>query len=99
MAPMRRMSTRTDEQDFRARPPVVVSGLREADANRTVAIQYREASDEAPDPRLAGLDQDMVAVVLERRRDGWEAGATPVPPVLPPSSRRCPVSTSSTRRT
>ncbi len=33
--------------------------------NRTVAIYYREASDEAPDPRLAGLDPEEQAQVRQ----------------------------------
>ena len=33
--------------------------------NRTVAVYYRKASDEAPDPRLAGLDPDEQAQVSQ----------------------------------
>ena len=33
--------------------------------NRTVAVYYREASDEAPDPRLAGLDPEEQAQVRQ----------------------------------
>ena len=35
-----------------------VAGTYFESENRTVAIYYREESDEAPDPRLAGLDPE-----------------------------------------
>jgi hypothetical protein len=35
--------------------------------NRTVAIYYRQASDEAPDPRLAGLDEEEQAQIRQMR--------------------------------
>ena len=42
-----------------------VAGTYFEPENRTVAIYYREASDEAPDPRLAGLDAEEQAQVRQ----------------------------------
>ncbi len=42
-----------------------VAGTYFESENRTVAIYYREESDEAPDPRLAGLDPDELQQVRQ----------------------------------
>ena len=42
-----------------------VAGTYFEPENRTVAIYYREESDEAPDPRLAGLDPDELQQVRQ----------------------------------
>jgi hypothetical protein len=44
-----------------------VAGTYFEPENRTVAIYYRQASDEAPDPRLAGLDEEEQAQIRQMR--------------------------------